>query len=254
MKVVSWNVNGIRAVARKNLLAPMLYTLRPDVVLVQEIKATEEQILKEVGEIPSYRGFFNASQARAGYSGVGIYLKDEPKEVRYGMGKPAYDAEGRVITVRYENYTISNIYFPNGGQGPERLKYKLEFYDVFLEYIDGLKKNGPVVWGGDVNTAHEAIDLARPRENEKNTGFLPEERAWLDEVVAHGWIDSFRHLHPDKKDSYTYWDMKTRARDRNVGWRIDYLFVSPDITKKLKKATIHNEFLGSDHCPISIEI
>ncbi len=254
MKIVSWNVNGLRAVARKDLLSPVFYTLRPDILLVQETKATEDQIEKEVGTIPSYRGFFNASQTRAGYSGVGLYLKKEAEEVTYGMGVSKYDMEGRVITAHYENLIVSNIYFPNGGQGPDRLQYKLEFYDVFLEYIDGLRKKSPVVWGGDVNTAHEAIDLARPKDNEKNTGFLPIERAWLDEVIAHGWIDTFRSAHPHESGAYTYWDMKTRARERNVGWRIDYLFMSSDLEKKLKKATIHNGFFGSDHCPISVDL
>lgn len=254
MKIVSWNVNGLRAVVRKNLLAPVFYTLQPDILLIQETKATEDQIAKEVGTIPSYRGFFNASQTKAGYSGVGLYTKKEPNRVTYGMGKAVYDTEGRIVTAFFNDITVSNIYFPNGGRGPERLAYKLEFYEAFLEYIEELRKKSPVIWGGDINTAHEEIDLARPHENEKTTGFLPEERAWLDEVTALGWVDTFRHFSPNKIGSYSYWDMKTRARERNVGWRIDYLFASPDLTHKLKKATIHNTFLGSDHCPISVDI
>jgi exodeoxyribonuclease-3 len=170
------------------------------------------------------------------------------------MGVPKFDNEGRIVTAHYENLIVSNIYFPNGGQGPERLQYKFEFYEAFLEHVENLRKTNPVVWGGDVNTAHEEIDLARPRENQENTGFLPEERAWLDEVTARGWVDTFRHFYPEKEGAYTYWDMKTRARDRNVGWRIDYLFASPDLLPRLKKASIHSGVLGSDHCPISIDV
>jgi exodeoxyribonuclease III len=170
------------------------------------------------------------------------------------MGVERFDCEGRMVTAFYDNLIVSNIYFPNGGQGPERLKYKLEYYEAFLEYIETLRKKSPLIWGGDVNTAHEEIDLARPRENSQTTGFLPEERAWLDEVSVAGWVDTFRHFHPEKEDAYTYWDMKTRARDRNVGWRIDYLFASHDLLPRLEKATIHPNVMGSDHCPVSVEL
>lgn len=254
MKIVSWNVNGLRAVARKGLFKPLLHSLSPDVLLLQETKARAEQLDEDVRLPAGYVSYFNASETRSGYSGVGIYAKKEPKRVTFGLGKEVYDKEGRIITVFYPEVAISNIYFPNGGQGPERLAYKLAFYELFLEYIEKLRKKTPVIWGGDVNTAHEKIDLARPRENEKNTGFLPEERAWLDEVTTLGWVDTFRHFYPHKEGAYTYWDMKTRARERNVGWRIDYLFASPDLTHKLKKATIHNTIAGSDHCPISLEV
>ncbi len=254
MKIASWNVNGLRAVARKGLFEPMLQQVSPDVLLVQETKAEQEQVPSDVQIALGYHSYFNASQTRKGYSGTAIYTKEMPIEVTYGMQKPEYDQEGRIVTVFFKNITVVNCYFPNGGQGPDRLAYKLEFYEAFLEYVEGLRKKNPVVWGGDVNTAHEEIDLARPRENKENTGFLPEERAWLDEVVAHGWVDSFRAKYPEKADMYTYWDMKTHARDRNVGWRIDYLFLSPDLMAKHVRSTIHSELLGSDHCPISIEL
>lgn len=255
MKIASWNVNGLRAVARKELLYPALVELRPDILLLQETKARQEQLPTDVQKVPSYHSFFNASQIRAGYSGTAIYTKQDPKDVQYGMGKnPVFDNEGRMVTAFYDNLVVSNIYFPNGGQGPERLAYKLDFYEAFLEYIEELRKINPVIWGGDVNTAHEEIDLARPKENEQNTGFLPEERAWLDEVAAAGWVDTFRHFYPTKEGAYSYWDMKTRARDRNVGWRIDYLFASPDLLSQLKKASIHSSTMGSDHCPVSVEI
>ncbi len=254
MKITSWNVNGLRAVAKKELLYPMLMEVRPDILLLQETKCTVDQLPETVRNIPSYHSFFNSSQARAGYSGVAIYTKEEPKEVQYGMNIPEFDQEGRIITGFYKNLTIISCYFPNGGQGPERLAHKMAFYDVFLAYVGELQKKNPVVWGGDVNTAHTALDLARPKENAENTGFLPMERAWLDKVVAEGWVDSFRALHPETAGAYTYWDMKTRARERNVGWRIDYLFLSPSLLPSLKSATIEKDMQGSDHCPISIEI
>lgn len=254
MKIITWNVNGLRAVIRKDSFLPMVHALSPDILLLQETKATEEQIPDEARNIAGYTSLFNASRTRAGYSGTGIYTKLKPIEVAYTIGKPEYDQEGRIITAFYDKFTVSNVYFPNGGQGPERLAYKLEFYEYFLTYMQKLRKKNPVIWGGDINTAHEEIDLARPKENSKNTGFLPEERAWLDEVVGLGWIDTYRHFYPHKTGAYTYWDMKTAARERNVGWRIDYLFASPDLSASLKKATIHTEIYGSDHCPMSLEV
>jgi exodeoxyribonuclease III len=254
MRITSWNVNGLRAVARKELLYPMLMDLRPDVLLLQETKAHPDQLPDTVRNIPSYHAYFDNHQSKSGYSGTAIYTKEEPKNVTYGMGVERFDCEGRMVTAFYDNLIVSNIYFPNGGQGPERLKYKLEYYEAFLEYIETLRKKSPLIWGGDVNTAHEEIDLARPRENSQTTGFLPEERAWLDEVSVAGWVDTFRHFHPEKEDAYTYWDMKTRARDRNVGWRIDYLFASHDLLPRLEKATIHPNVMGSDHCPVSVDL
>ena len=165
------------------------------------------------------------------------------------------DQEGRLLVLYYPEFVLLNCYFPNGGGGPERLRFKLEFYDNFLKFIEKLRKKGhKVVVCGDVNTAHEEVDLARPKENENNTGFLPEERAWIDELVYHGYIDIFRHLHPHTREAYTYWDMKTSARARNVGWRIDYFFISSDLLKSVKHATIMTDFNGSDHCPVVLEL
>ncbi len=254
MKIVSWNVNGLRAVERKGLLKPFFQRLSPDIVLLQEIKAKKEQLSDEVKNIKRYYSYFNSPKNKAGYSGTAIYSIKKPKKVICGMGNDKYDDEGRIITAFYENFIVCNIYFPNGGQGPHRLKYKLEFYEEFLDYINKLNEIKPVVWGGDVNTAHEEIDLTRHKENQNNTGFLPEERAWLDEVVASGWVDTFRYFYPEKSNVYSYWDMKTRSRDRNVGWRIDYIFISQSLTPLLKKASIHNNIFGSDHCPVSIEL
>jgi exodeoxyribonuclease-3 len=192
---------------------------------------------------------------KKGYSGVAIYTKDKPDLVEFGIGVDRFDDEGRILIGHWGDFVLLNIYFPNGGGGPERLEYKLDFYDAFLEYADRLRSAGKkVIFCGDVNTAHEAIDLARAKENEKNTGFLPEERAWLDEVVNHGYIDSFRRFYPSKEGAYSYWDMKTAARDRNVGWRIDYFFVALELLPRLTGAGIMSDVYGSDHCPVWVEL
>lgn len=209
----------------------------------------------EVRETPGYFSYFASSEVRKGYSGVATYSKTEPHTVEYGMGIKKFDQEGRLIAAYFDDFVLLNVYFPNGGGGPDRLKYKLDFYDAFLDHIETLRKKGnSILFCGDVNTAHEEIDLARPKENKENTGFLPEERAWIDEVIRLGYIDTFRFFHPDKTDAYSYWDLKTRARDRNVGWRIDYFFVSSDMQSRLKKAAILTGIFGSDHCPVLLEI
>ena len=251
---MTWNVNGLRAVHRNGYWTEFLRT-KPDIFCLQETKAEAEQLPAEVREAPGYHAYFASSKLRKGYSGVAIYSKEKPIKVEYGMGIKKFDDEGRTLVAHYADFVLLNVYFPNGGGGPERLKYKLEFYDAFLEYIDVLragKKN--VIFCGDVNTAHEAIDLARPKENEDNTGFLPEERAWIDEVVAHGYTDVFRHLYPTKTGAYTYWDMKTRARDRNVGWRIDYFFVNSGFLRHVKGTKILSDIYGSDHCPVELTL
>ncbi|MEK7582086.1 MAG: exodeoxyribonuclease III [Patescibacteria group bacterium] len=254
MYLVSWNINGIRAVHKKNKILPLFISENPDILAFQEIKAEFNQIPEEIKDIKGYFSYFAPSKVKKGYSGVAVYTKIKPDKVEYGIGIRKFDDEGRVLELHFKDFIFFNIYFPNGGGGPERLAYKLEFYDAFLSHIEKLKKKGKsIIFCGDVNTAHEEIDLARPKENEENTGFLPEERAWIDELIYHGYIDTFRHFNSHKKNTYTYWDMKTRARDRNVGWRIDYFFVSGDLTKKIKSAGILPEIYGSDHCPIYLE-
>jgi len=228
--------------------------MQPDIFCLQETKAEKEQLSDELRSPAGYHSYFSSSQLRKGYSGVGLYSKVKPEEPIFGMGIKEFDQEGRIVGGHFRDFTLLNVYFPNGGGGPERLKYKLDFYDAFLEYIEKLRKKRPVIFCGDVNTAHEPIDLARPKENETNTGFLPEEREWIDAVVAHGYIDTFRHFYPNKTGAYSYWDMKTRARDRNVGWRIDYFFIPQELLPRLKGANIHPKVFGSDHCPVSIEI
>jgi len=255
MKIISWNVNGLRATHKQGYFLPFMASEKPDILCLQETKAEPEQLEEEARNPAGYFSYFSHSKGRKGYSGVAIYSKIEPEKVEYGMGIPKFDDEGRILVAYYKDFVLLNVYFPNGGGGPVRLQYKLDFYDAFLKFIDKLKKSGKsIIFCGDVNTAHEAIDLARPKENEENTGFLPEERAWIDEVISSGYTDVFRHLYPDKKDAYTYWDMKTFARDRNVGWRIDYFFITADLLPKVKNMKILTEVFGSDHCPIMMEI
>ena len=252
MKIISWNVNGLRSLAKNSYWELFLKETKPDIFCLQETKASPEQLSEQFLSPLSYSAFFSSSQVKKGYSGVAIYSKVEPLKVIYGMGIKEFDQEGRLVGAEYDDFWLLNVYFPNGGQGPERLDYKMRFYDTFLAFSEKLRKQKPVIFCGDVNTAHEEIDLARPKENQENTGFLPEERAWIDEVIRAGYIDSFRHFHSQTKEAYTYWDMKTRARDRNVGWRIDYFFVASEFLKRIKKAEIHPDIFGSDHCPVSL--
>jgi exodeoxyribonuclease-3 len=255
IKIISWNTNGLRATAKQGFLFPLFEEEKPDILCLQETKAEPEQLPEEVKNPNGYYSFFSHPETKKGYSGVAIYTKEKPKEVFYGMGIKKLDDEGRLIGAKYKNFTLINCYFPNGGQGPERLKYKLEFYDAFLKFIKTLRKKGErVIFCGDVNTAHKEIDLARPKENIENTGFLPIERAWIDKVIKNDFLDVWREFNPNKKDVYTYWDQKTRARDRNVGWRIDYFFADKKIYKEIKNSGTLNDYRGSDHCPIWLEI
>lgn len=253
MNIISWNVNGLRAIHRKGNFK-WITEASPDIFCFQEVKAQPDQLMEEIRICEGYHSYFAYPVEKKGYSGVATYSKVKPEKVEYGLGIPEFDQEGRVIATYFKTWVLFNVYFPNGGGGPVRLKYKLDFYDAFLERIEYLrKKEGyKIVVCGDVNTAHEEIDLARPKENETHTGFLPEERAWLDELVNHGYIDVFRYLYPNKKEAYTYWDMKTAARERNVGWRIDYFFVSSELQKNIKGMNILDTIYGSDHCPIEL--
>jgi len=255
MRIISWNINGLRATAKQGFFTPLFKDERPDIVCLQETKAEPKQLPPEVRNVAGYFSYFSHPKVKKGYSGVAIYCKEEPEEIFYGIGVKKFDTEGRIVGVKYKNFTLINGYFPNGGQGPHRLKYKLEFYEAFLRFIIKLRKNGEnVIFCGDVNTAHEAIDLARPKANEENTGFLPIERAWISKVIKNNFIDIWRNFNPDKKDVYTYWDQKTRSRDRNVGWRIDYFFADLKILPKIKNAGMLPDYFGSDHCPVLIEM
>jgi len=244
----------LRSLGKNGYWEAFLNGVKPDIFCLQETKATPEQVPEEMLNVAGFSSFFSSSQTKKGYSGVALYSKIEPLSVIYGMGIKEFDQEGRIIGAEFDDFWLLNVYFPNGGQGPERLNYKMHFYDAFFAFAERLRKKKPVIFCGDVNTAHEEIDLARPKENEENTGFLPQERAWIDEVINAGYVDSFRHFYPQTKNAYTYWDIKSRARDRNVGWRLDYFFIANEFIKHIKKVGIENEIYGSDHCPISITL
>ena len=252
LKLLSWNVNGIRAAQKKGFLQ-WLEKENPDILCVQETKAHVEQLTKDLINPNGYKTYWSSGE-RKGYSGVATFTKLEPKSIETSFGVKKYDSEGRILISNYTDFTLFNIYFPNGQRDEERLKYKLGFYDEFLKYSDCLKGKGKkIIICGDINTAHKEIDLARPKENENTSGFLPVERKWMDKLLEHGYIDTFRHFNKEGKH-YTYWDLITRARERNVGWRIDYFFISPNLLKDLKRAFIMSDVMGSDHCPLGIEI
>lgn len=250
--IISWNVNGLRAVHRKGNFEQVLH-MKPDILCIQETKSLPDQLPAELSAPNGYHSYFHFPTQKRGYSGVAIYSKEEPLKVSRDMDVEQFDQEGRLIIAEYKDFTLINCYFPNGGGPPERLRYKLDFYDYFLKFINKLhKKQSNVIFCGDLNVAHKPIDLARPKENETHVGFLPIERAWMDKLISNRWVDIFRHFYPNQTEAYTYWDMKTFARERNVGWRIDYFFSSPEMLKKIKSVEILDSILGSDHCPIKL--
>lgn len=254
IKLLSWNVNGLRAAAKKGFVEEM-WKIDPHIICLQEIKAKQEQLPPEVEIIPGYRSYFFSAQ-RPGYSGVAVYSKLEPEEVSFGIGEPRFDEEGRVLVLDYSNFRLLNAYFPNGGGSEERLAYKMDFCEYILEYARayrGENPQRPLIVCGDVNTAHKEIDLARPKENSTRSGFLDIERAWIDRFLAVGFLDTFRVFN-QQPEAYTWWDMKTRARNRNVGWRIDYFLADQALESRLKKAEILPDILGSDHCPITLDL
>ena len=252
MRIISWNVNGIRAAEKKGLF-DWFKNESPDILCLQEIKAKPDQVPPYLKNTPGYNVYWNSAE-RKGYSGVVVFTKERPIDFKKGFGIDKFDIEGRTIICEFPSFVLFNIYFPNGKKNKERLDYKLDFYDTFLAYADNLKAKGKnIIVCGDFNTAHKEIDLARPKENEKISGFLPIERAWIDTFIYHGYEDTFRYFNKEPAQ-YTWWDMKTRARERNVGWRIDYFFVNKNFLPHLKKAYIMKDVMGSDHCPIEIEI
>lgn len=255
MKIVSWNVNGIRAVERKGFLN-WLHESNYDIVCVQETKVSEINLLSgELVHPMPYQSYWKFSTEKKGYSGVAVFSLIPPISVKTEFDEPHLNDEGRVIQLEFEDFYLFNIYFPNGGQGPHRIAYKLDFYKTFLNYIDKLKNESKknIVFVGDVNTAHKEIDLARPKQNRKTSGFMPIECEWLDKFEEAGYIDTFR-LHNQSPENYTWWDYKTRARERNIGWRIDYVYVNSELKDRLKDAFILNDVFGSDHCPVGIEM
>ncbi len=254
IKLYSWNVNGIRAAQKKGLLEWFAVT-RPDMLCIQETKAEPEQ-LEDILRIPDgYHTFWTWSTLRKGYSGVALYTRVAPLNVQIGLGVPEFDAEGRTIIAEYPDFVLIGAYFPNGGQENQRVPFKMAYKAAFLEVCDTLRAAGKsIIFCGDVNTAHREIDLARPKQNQNVTGFLPIERAWIDEVVARGYVDVYRALHPDQTGAYTYWPFWGGARERNTGWRIDYFFITPDLQDRVIDAEIHPAVMGSDHCPVSLTL
>ncbi|MFO7814353.1 MAG: exodeoxyribonuclease III [Halanaerobiales bacterium] len=252
MDIFSWNVNGIRAVKRKGFL-DWIKKDSPDILALQEIRIQRDQIDEALTDLDSYYSYFNYGDKK-GYSGVALYSKIEPNKIETGLGIDRFDKEGRVITAYYDDFIYMGIYFPNGKRSRERLNFKLDFYDELLEYAQTLREEGhSLIISGDYNTAHKEIDLINPEQNKNVSGFLPIERKWIDKFIDSGFIDTFRYFHPDK-EKYTWWSYRTRARERNAGWRIDYHFVSEDLIDIVKKAVIHDDVMGSDHCPISITL
>jgi exodeoxyribonuclease III len=253
LKLACWNVNGIRAACKKGFLE-WLDDERPDILGIQESKISADQLDPAFTAPPGYTSYWSHADKR-GYSGVALFTRDKPKTVDYGLGHPQFDCEGRTIVADYGDFVLYTVYYPNGQRDEQRLHYKLAFYDAFLSHSNALKAQGKrVIVCGDFNTAHHAIDLARPKENVKVSGFLPIERAWMDRFVADGYVDTFRLLTPDEGGHYTWWNMRSAARARNVGWRIDYFFVDESLANLVTGAGILSTVLGSDHCPITLSL
>jgi len=252
IEILCWNINGIRAAEKKGFL-DWLEQRSPDILCLQETKAQLAEISQKLQQPPGYYAYWN-SPARKGYSGVVTFAKEKPIKVENGFGIKQFDIEGRVTITQYLEFTLFNVYFPNGKMSEERLKYKMDFYNAFLDFVEPIKARGEkLIICGDFNTAHKEIDLARPKENENVSGFLPMERAWMDKFVAHGFIDAFRHFNKEPKH-YTWWSLRTRARERNIGWRLDYFFVTENLLGSVTEASILSHVMGSDHCPVGMKL
>ena len=249
MKLISWNVNGIRACVNKGF-KDFFKEINADIFCIQETKCQIDQIELE---FEGYKSFWNSAEKK-GYSGTAIYTKEKPISVKYGIGIEQHDKEGRVITLEFKKFFMVNIYTPNSKRGLERLKYRQVWEDEIRKYLLDLNKIKPVIMCGDLNVAHNEIDLKNPKTNRRNAGFTDEEREKMTQLLESGFTDSFRYLYPDKKEAYSWWSYMGRAREKNVGWRIDYFIVSKNIENKIKEAKIHSEIMGSDHCPVELEI
>jgi len=252
MKIISWNVNGIRAAVKKGFL-DFLKSEEPDILCIQETKALTTDLPEEVLNPPGYYGIWFSAEKK-GYSGVAIFTKIKPIEIFKGFGVEKFDREGRVLQTNFKDFILFNVYFPNGQMNDERLQYKLNFYKEFFTYCDDLRKSGNhLIICGDYNIAHKEIDLANPKQNEKVSGFLPIERKWLDKIIKDGYVDTFRLFNKEPKQ-YTWWTYRFAARNRNVGWRIDYFFTNKEFVPKIKNASIMPHILGSDHCPVVLNL
>ncbi len=249
MKLISWNVNGLRAVVGKGFV-DIFNGLDADIFCVQETKLQAGQIDLE---LPGYEQYWNYAEKK-GYSGTAVFTRVKPLNVTYGLGIEEHDTEGRVITVEYETFYLVNVYTPNSKDGLARLPYRMEWEDVFRMYLKMLEESKPVVVCGDLNVAHEEIDLKNPKTNRQNAGFSDEERGKMTELLDAGFIDTFRYFYPDKAGEYSWWSYRFNARKNNAGWRIDYFIVSEALKERLKGASIHQEIFGSDHCPVELEL
>ena len=249
MKIISWNVNGLRSVYQKGTLK--IDQMEADILCLQEIKASKEQLSPELVSPKGYYSYFNPAKKK-GYAGTAVYSRQKPLSGEEKAGFKEFDDEGRFLKLDYPQFSLINLYLPHGGRQKEKLAYKLAAYDYLLNYLQKFKEK-KVILTGDFNIAHEEIDLARPKENKNNIMFTPEERARINRLVGSGFIDSFRKFYPDKRDAYTWWPYFANARARNLGWRIDYVFVTQKLAVKLKNAFILSEVKGSDHCPVGVE-
>jgi len=253
MKIVTWNVNGVRASLNKGA-GDWWNSQDCDVLCLQEIKAMPEQLTdKQHAQFEGFQALWNPA-ARKGYSGVATFTKMEPLETQLGLGEERFDVEGRVVQTRFDDFVLFNIYFPNGQRDHGRLQYKLDFYAYLLEICDQMHAAGDqIILTGDFNTAHQPIDLKNPKQNVKTSGFMPEERAWIDKYLEQGFVDVYRNLYPDREE-YSWWTYRVNARARNVGWRLDYYLVSESLVDRVKDVVILTEVMGSDHCPVLIDL
>lgn len=253
IKLVSWNINGLRAVWKKDFVGT-IGRMNPDILAVQETKIQDHQLTDDMRNVPAYDAYWSHSIVKKGYSGVGVYTRIPPKEVKFGIGIPEFDQEGRILELHFDDFVFFNVYFPNGQMSEERLQYKLDFYEAFFDYANKLRAAGnSLIITGDYNTAHNEIDLKNPKSNENTSGFMRVERDWLDRIVQDGYVDTFRRFHPEE-EKYSWWSYRFRARERNIGWRIDYFFTTRDLvdSDRIKDAYIDNDVFGSDHCPIGL--
>ena len=255
LRLISWNVNGLRAVLKKDFF-DSVQAMDPDILMLQETKLQEDQRTKAMTEFDPYENYWAYSTVKKGYSGTAAYTRLTPNSVTTDFGRPEFDGEGRVIQMDFDAFTLFNVYFPNGQMSDERLQYKLDFYDWLLDHAENLRKEGRgIIMTGDFNTAHNEIDLKNPGPNSKRSGFLRIERDVLDRMIDMGYVDTFRHFYPEEV-KYSWWSYRFNARKNNAGWRIDYFFVSQDLLDKgiVKDAFIDNDIFGSDHCPVGLVV
>jgi exodeoxyribonuclease-3 len=255
LRLVSWNVNGLRAVMKKDFEASVR-KLDADVLAIQETKLQQHQLTPAMTDLAGYTSYWAHASTKKGYSGVGVYTRHKPRQVRYGIGQPRFDEEGRILELDFGSFVFFNVYFPNGQMSDARLQYKLDFYEAFFAYTNRYKDQGRrLVITGDYNTAHNEIDLKNPKANAKTSGFLRIERDWLDRITREGYIDTFRHFYP-QEIKYSWWTYRFKARERNAGWRIDYFFATRNLieNQEITEAFIDNDIFGSDHCPVGLQL